>query len=138
MRNLLLSVVIIAATITTSFSQSKKGCDKKACGPENTKVAEAKIITNLREEIREVKSLIDKANIEVKEASIGHQAIKDLPLNIQGNADDAALLMLYMDITGLKQTLNYAADSPNYSSKALLVADLRSDLAEMKNQLISN
>ncbi|SMD34896.1 hypothetical protein SAMN04488029_2240 [Reichenbachiella faecimaris] len=138
MRKILLSLLIIGATVSTSFSQTNKSCDPKACGPNNTKVGEAKVITKLRGEVSEVKTLIGAAKIEMKEAAISHSALKHLPLDIENNSEDATLLILYMDVACMRQTLNLAAGSPNYSSKAQLVASMRSDLSAMKNQLASN
>lgn len=135
MRKILLTLVVTGAMISTSFSQTKKACKPEACGPNNTKVAEAKIITTLRGEVSELKSLIGQANLELQEASIGRQTIKNLPLDIQSNAEDASLLLLFMDVIGMKQTLNFSGASSDYSSKAQLVASLRKDLAGMKNQL---
>ncbi|WP_422360882.1 hypothetical protein [Reichenbachiella sp.] len=138
MRIILLSMLLLGATVSTSFSQSKKGCDPKACGPTNTKVGEAKVITKLRGEVSEVKMLIGDASLEIKEASLSHRALKHLPLDIENNTEDATLLMLYMDVSCLKQTLNFDDGSPNYKSKAQLVASMRSDLSAMKTQLASN
>lgn len=138
MQKILLSILIIGAVTTSNYAQSKKGCNPEACGPNNTKVGEAKVITKLRGEVSEVKSLIGNAKIEMKEASIDHREIKHLPLDIENDTEDATLLMLYMDVACMKQTLNLTKKSPAYKSKAQLVASMRSDLTTMKNQLASN
>lgn len=138
MRNLILILLFSGAMLTTGYAQSKKGCKPEACGPNNTKVAEAKVITKLRHEVKEVKVLIHKADLEMKEANIGHKTIKHLPLDIQNNSEDATLLLLFMDVACLKETLALEDEQKEYNSKAQLVASLRSDLSQMKDQLTSN
>lgn len=138
MRYLILIFLLSGTMISTGYAQSKKGCKPEACGPGNTKVAEAKVITKLRDEVKEVKKLIHQSNIEMQEANIGHKTIKQLPLDIQNNSEDATLLLLFMDVACLKETLDIKSETDVYSSKAQLVAGLRSGLSQMKAQLTSN
>ncbi|ELR70216.1 hypothetical protein C900_03901 [Fulvivirga imtechensis AK7] len=46
--------LLMTLTISQGFAQLKTGCEPKSCGPDNTKVAEAKVITELRSELETV------------------------------------------------------------------------------------
>ena len=47
-------VLFVVMAADQGWSQSKSGCEPKSCGPDNTKISEARVVTELRSELQSV------------------------------------------------------------------------------------
>ncbi len=124
-------ILILSLTIFSfsSFSQDNKvkpGCskpkescsikDKKACSPGGTKVAEAKVLTDLRKELSEVKS------------TMGYSESIEM-----GEDDDESLQIMLSSINDLLRQEGHQEVKPG-KSKAKTVATIRKKIASLQKR----
>lgn len=85
---ILILLVLTPMVLQPLMAQEKPGCEPKSCGPDNTKVAEAKAVTDLRTDLQKV---IEKmaASSQVTFDS----EITSLKLE-KGDSDDASVLII--------------------------------------------
>ena len=141
---------IIAAYLITMFlgfpieifAQEKPSCSPKSCGPENTKTAEAKVITNMRNDLQTAIGALDKTDVDLSEQLTNRQIAK-------GSSDDESLLIIYQTVISVRSELTSKIESEKIlpalkeplmptSNKQQLVANLKTEiklLAEQASQL---
>jgi hypothetical protein len=103
--------------------EQKSGCSPQTCGPENTKIGEAVILTELRKDLINLKDLVkvNKGLIEVTEVAIGTD-------------DDESLQIMVKEIAKLNDLLNLK--TVNYTgTNAEIVRHLRNNIIKLKNSL---
>ncbi len=133
MKRSTIGILLVICITTLSYAQ-KKACDPSACGPTNTKIAEARILTEIRDDLAELKSSLKDAEIRIKESEIKLSSLKKLPLEVEQNHDDAALMLLFLELNNINYTLrNKDLPIQNYKSKAQMAASIKQSIADLKN-----
>ncbi len=130
MKQTIFTVLFLGVSLV-AFSQkdeSKPGCNPSACKPGNTKVAEAKILTELRSELVSIESDWDP--------SLGRLAVDFSP----GGDDKESLNKMVLAAEQIKLILNRNANEElevkKYSDRpAKKAAELREELASIREQL---
>jgi hypothetical protein len=82
-----LPVFLVLFMAVSAMGQSKPGCEPQSCGPGNTKVSEAKVITDLRNELQGVITLMSKSSVGFSKAVTTFEIAS-------GESDDESVLIL--------------------------------------------
>ena len=137
----LIGMIAIIALPYFSFSQScqPQSCDKKACGPEGTKKAEAAVITTMRSELQTVIVKMSKSSLSFDEQIAG-MTIE------QGGTDDESLLFLSQAVNSIRYEFLNKVDASkqiaalkeykpeSLSSKQKMVANLKKEIKTLAAQ----
>jgi hypothetical protein len=135
-----LLVAILVSTANWAVAQSKPGCDPKSCGPDNTKVEEAKVITDLRAQLQTSFSKLHLTNLSLGEQLTSYTVPK-------GTSDDESVMFLMQASTALKNEIIRVVPKekllpeislttmPVSSSKQQLIGTLKKDIAILEKQI---
>lgn len=122
------------------LAQEKPGCEPKSCGPENTKTEEAKVITELRQELQEVITKMATSPLKF-DAEITAFKIE------KGSSDDESVLIIAQTSSAVLSELRskvpstkVVAELKNYqskpgASKQKLMANLKKEVSLLSKQV---
>lgn len=122
MRKIILLAAIVIVAVGANAQDAKKGCDPKSCSPGNTKVEEAFVITQLREDVVALKSGWNANN---KAVQIGDQVTA-------GSSDEESLKILATEVRNLSVMMK--AETTDLSGNgAELAKNLRAQVNYLKS-----
>ena len=136
----LIFCTLLFGAVQFANAQSKPGCDPKSCSPDNTKVEEAKVITDLRTRLQTSFSKLQATKLPFSNQSISYNVPK-------GASDDESVMFLLQASNTLKseiirvvpkekilsELINAQMAVP--ASKQQLVGNLKMDIALLDKQI---
>lgn len=120
-----------------TMAQKTTGCNPKACGPEDTKTGEAKVITNLRDDLGQLKEQMINQKKYVFDTSILQSEIK------KGKSDAESLLILALEVSHVENELRsqlgsawtLSSTGKQLDNRAQQLAYLRAKVKDMRGLL---
>ncbi len=132
------SAACIKKTTACSVTKNNANCVMVACGPEGTKVSEAKIITALREKLVALRNDMHNHPSLNLDAQFAEHSISI------GKDDDESLAILQVEIEKIEKEMNRQIPQARfisneaeikYENKAQLVASLNQRVERLKSNL---
>lgn len=132
-------LILLSTVLQFSWAQScAQSCDKKSCGPEGTKKAEAAVITTMRTDVQTVLAKMSQSKVFDKQ-------VADMKIE-KGESDDESLLFLSQAVTAIRYELTSKLDDSKQiaalkefkpassSSKQQMVASLKKEIQLLATQ----
>jgi K+ transporter len=133
-------LILLSAVFQFSWAQScARSCDKKSCGPEGTKKAEAAVITTMRTDVQTVLTKMSQSNVSFD------KQVADMKIE-KGESDDESLLFLSQAVTAIRYELTSRLDASKQiaalkefkpasaSSRQQMVASLKKEIQLLASQ----
>ncbi|MGB0523319.1 MAG: hypothetical protein ACPGJS_10195 [Flammeovirgaceae bacterium] len=142
MRRMIIFSMLVLMSIWVSdqaIAQKTTGCNPKACGPHDTKTSEAKVITNLRDDLGQLKVEMTDQKKFVFSTRITNTKTQ------KGKSDEESLLILALEIAQVENELRDKVKGVNWenmphetlpANRAKQVAYLSHKVKSLKNVLI--
>ena len=139
MKKLIVLIVLMVSCYLTYSQSCAQTCDKKSCGPEGTKKAEAAVITTMRSDLQTVIAKMSKSSLAFD------SQLKDMTIE-KGASDDESLLFIAqaaasirhellnkMESSKLVASMKEYKPSPS-SNKQQMVASLKKEIQLLSTQ----
>lgn len=136
----LLAGMLFFGAVESAMAQSKPGCDPKSCGPDNTKVEEAKVITDLRDQLQSAINKMGSSSYAFDKGIKTYQIPK-------GSSDDESVLFISQTITCVKRHLKATLPEEKIlielkegnpaltESKQQVIAQIKKDILFIEKQI---
>lgn len=126
LKPIIVAAILVLGIANSISAQSKPGCDPKSCGPDNTKVAEARVITDLRAKLQASIVALGKSSL-----SFSPELVKfTIP---KGTSDDESLLFITQAAAKVKAELLARVPSNKITTE---LRELQEPLASNKQQML--